>query len=553
MSRNNTLIFTATLNEKDNIDLLSRKILSLSDGYDMLVVDDNSADGTGQLLDRLSEEIPRLYVIHRPRKLGLGTAHKLAILYAIKNGYKTLVTMDADLSHNPDDIPRLLEELENNDFVTGSRYMPGGSCEYVGSRKIISKIANFLVRFLLGIKLHECTTSFRAFSVKMLSDVASNKIHSEGYSFFFESLFMYHRLGYKCSEIPIHFKDRATGKSKISKTEVIKSIYNLLFLFISRILGKSIYVAPHIESLILCYNCKSPYLLERFAEKTAKVINEDTYKCTSMNHKSNPQVYSCLECGLHFASNITKNLTEYYSGVIDLEYLKHKPARVKTFNENFNKIAPYISKGGKLLEIGAYCGFFLEIAREHNFSVTGVEPSIWASQYAKDTLNLDVKVGTLDENMHNLDKDYDVVVLWDVLEHLNDPVACLSQIQNVLKPGGVLCFSTFDVDNWFPKIMGSHWPWLMDMHLFYYTRAIMVQLLKQSNYEMIEVTDCCHYISVSYLIDKIQALMPFSNDYINDNIFLKVTGLLKSVAPKNILIPFSFGDIKIYICRYNGS
>jgi dolichol-phosphate mannosyltransferase len=124
---NATLIFTATYNEGDNIVPLCRHILGLDPGYDLLVGDDNSPDGTGQLLDQLAAENPRLSVIHRPGKMGLGSAHELAMQYAEDRHYEMLVTMDADFSHNPGDIPRLLGAIEGFDFVTGSRYMAGAS------------------------------------------------------------------------------------------------------------------------------------------------------------------------------------------------------------------------------------------------------------------------------------------------------------------------------------------------------------------------------------------------------------------------------------------
>ena len=152
---NKILVFTATYNEKDNISIFLEKVWSEVPSADILVVDDNSPDGTGTLLDDISQKDSRLKVIHRPGKLGLGTAHHLGMLFAIRNGYSSLITMDADLSHDPSDIPALLQRLNTFDFVIGSRYMKGGSCDYKGYRRNVSLSANLAARKLLGIPLHE--------------------------------------------------------------------------------------------------------------------------------------------------------------------------------------------------------------------------------------------------------------------------------------------------------------------------------------------------------------------------------------------------------------
>jgi len=164
------LVFTATYNERDNVAELVRRILALPVACDVLVVDDNSPDGTGELLDDLAGAEPRLKAVHRPRKLGLGSAHMLAMAWALRGGYDALVTMDADFSHDPAVIPDLLAQLESADFVIGSRYVAGGSCDYVGRRKAMSWWANRLAWLLLGAGLREYTTSFRAFRVSMLRE-----------------------------------------------------------------------------------------------------------------------------------------------------------------------------------------------------------------------------------------------------------------------------------------------------------------------------------------------------------------------------------------------
>jgi dolichol-phosphate mannosyltransferase len=235
---NRTLIFTATYNESENIRPLCSRILALDSGYDMLVVDDNSPDGTGRILDELAAENSRLTVVHRSGKLGLGSAHELAMEYAEQKNYEALVTMDADFSHDPNDIPRLLKALDGVDFVTGSRYMAGGSCNYTGYRRVVSLWANWWARRLLGIPLHEMTTSFRAFRVDFLRKVDLGKIKSNGYSFFMEIVFRLSRVGARMAEVPICFADRRAGASKIPPFEIFNGLRHLLYLASLRLTGR---------------------------------------------------------------------------------------------------------------------------------------------------------------------------------------------------------------------------------------------------------------------------------------------------------------------------
>ncbi len=234
------LVFTATYNEAENIPALVDAVLSILPESEMLVVDDNSPDGTGPLLDRLSATIPRLHVVHRPRKNGLGTAHKIAMKYALAHGYEALVTMDADFSHDPSYLPRMMQELENADFVTGSRYVAGGSCEYPLSRVLLSRVANTLTHQLLGIPVHETTTAYRGFRRWLLERMNVDAIQSEGYSYFVEAIYqvaLLSRAGtppVRMAEFPIRFADRRAGSSKISKKEIWKGFSTLFRLSAKR-------------------------------------------------------------------------------------------------------------------------------------------------------------------------------------------------------------------------------------------------------------------------------------------------------------------------------
>ena len=146
--------------------------------------------------------------------------------------------MDADFSHSPNTIPLMLDQLKTSDFVIGSRYMKGGKSDYTGYRKWISLVANHVARIILGIKIHECTTSFRAFRVALFNSLNLSAIKSNGYSFFFECVYELKCVGADLTEVPIHFKDRFHGNSKIPKTEIFRSMYKLASLFLSRFYKK---------------------------------------------------------------------------------------------------------------------------------------------------------------------------------------------------------------------------------------------------------------------------------------------------------------------------
>ena len=225
-----TLIFTATYNEKENIKILIEKIVNLNKDTDILVIDDNSPDQTGELLKDLQKTMSNLKVIIREKKLGLDTAHKLAFNYSKENNYQKLITLDADLSHDPMEIPKIIDLLDANSFVIGSRYMDGGRCEMSFLRLILSIIGNKIIKYILNIKSNEFTTSFRGFNLIKLTNFNLDMVNSKGYSFFMETIFILNKLGYNIYEIPIQFKNRTQGKSKIPKLELLRTLKNLLII-----------------------------------------------------------------------------------------------------------------------------------------------------------------------------------------------------------------------------------------------------------------------------------------------------------------------------------
>ncbi len=224
------LVVVPTYNERENIERLVTRLRSLPDNVHVLIVDDNSPDGTGALADALAANDPGVHVIHRSGKLGLGTAYKTGFAFGLANGYAFLCTMDADFSHSPESLPALLEQARRGyDLVIGSRYVPGG--RVVGStviRQMVSYGANWLAHTLLGVTARDCTAGFRCYRRIVLETIDLDRIFSSGYSFLIELAFHCQQAGFRLGEVPITFVNRTEGKSKINQAEIFKAFYTLI-------------------------------------------------------------------------------------------------------------------------------------------------------------------------------------------------------------------------------------------------------------------------------------------------------------------------------------
>jgi dolichol-phosphate mannosyltransferase len=230
------LVIVPTYNEAENINRLVSEILSQPAPLHVAIVDDNSPDGTGQLADALAGSSLRVTVIHRPRKMGLGTAYIAGFKQALESGYGYAITMDADFSHNPRYLPGLLALMGENDLAIGSRYVrDGGSTGCTWSRVLLSKGANAFARSMLGLKARDCTAGFRCYKAEVLRAIELDTIFSSGYSFLVEMVTRCERRGFRVGELSIIFDNRRLGKSKISRVEILKSVYTIFRLRFSRL------------------------------------------------------------------------------------------------------------------------------------------------------------------------------------------------------------------------------------------------------------------------------------------------------------------------------
>ncbi len=211
-------IITPTYNERENLPTLVSQILSQGPSLHLLIVDDNSPDGTGALADEFAAGSPQVHVLHRSSKLGLGTAYIEGFRWALQNGTDYIFSMDGDLSHDPKYLPDFLRELHTHDVVIGSRYLNGISVvNWPLSRLILSYFANQYVRRTTGLRVRDCTSGYVGYRRCVLEQIHFERVHSEGYAFLVEMKYRAQRLHFRTTEVPIIFVDRRMGQSKLSQ------------------------------------------------------------------------------------------------------------------------------------------------------------------------------------------------------------------------------------------------------------------------------------------------------------------------------------------------
>lgn len=223
------LVVVPTYNERATLPEVVARVLTAPVEVDLLVVDDSSPDGTGDEADRLALRHDRVHVLHRGRKQGLGPAYRAGLGWGLARGYQVLVEMDADLSHDPGQLPQLLAGVENADLAIGARYVPGGQIEnWPWHRRLLSSWGNRYVRLATGIPVHDATSGYRAFRRGVLEAIDLPGLKSDGYSFQLETALLAWRAGFAVSEVPITFVERRAGASKISRRIVLEALWRVL-------------------------------------------------------------------------------------------------------------------------------------------------------------------------------------------------------------------------------------------------------------------------------------------------------------------------------------
>ncbi|MBC7374263.1 MAG: polyprenol monophosphomannose synthase [Frankiales bacterium] len=222
------LVIVPTYDERDNLEPIATRLHAAVPTAHLLVVDDNSPDGTGAIADRLAAADERVHVLHRTDKAGLGAAYIAGFGWAREHGYDVCVEMDADGSHSPEQLPRLLAALEHADVVLGSRWVPGGEVvNWPRSRELLSRGGNAYTRILLGLPLRDATGGYRAYRRAVLDSLPLNQVASQGYCFQVDLAWQAWRAGHEVVEVPITFKERERGESKMSRSIVAEALWRV--------------------------------------------------------------------------------------------------------------------------------------------------------------------------------------------------------------------------------------------------------------------------------------------------------------------------------------
>jgi dolichol-phosphate mannosyltransferase len=223
------LVIVPTYNERENISEVARRLFDAAgERVALLVVDDGSPDGTAEIVKQIAAGSNEVHLIERAVKQGLGSAYRTGFAWAMDHGFEAVVEMDADMSHDPGDVPRLLDALEDADLVIGSRYVPGGGTQNWGlPRRLLSRFGNVYSRAWLGYKVKDSTAGFRAYRTSWLREMDLSTVSSDGYAFQVEMTFRTYKAGKRIREVPITFVERTAGESKMSKRIVFEALLRI--------------------------------------------------------------------------------------------------------------------------------------------------------------------------------------------------------------------------------------------------------------------------------------------------------------------------------------
>lgn len=266
--------------------------------------------------------------------------------------------------------------------------------------------------------------------------------------------------------------------------------------------------------------------------------------CTCDRHGEYYQLVQCRRCGLYYSSPRPRgdSLLEGYSDVQDTVYQEEIEGRVKTFRRNLRHLARHKQKG-ELLDVGSSIGVFLSEARKQGWDVYGIEPSAWCAAQGKKLFHLDIRQGT-SHDLKKIGRKFDVVTLWDVLEHVDDPLTTLRDCRDVLKEDGVFAFSTVDIGSMYARLLGRRWPWLMKMHIYYFDKKSIKKYLEKAGLELLEIRTYKHTVSIDYLLYKFQS--------INKSLFQIIKWIKRVVfLNKNMYVTIGMGDfMEVYAGRH---
>ncbi len=261
----------------------------------------------------------------------------------------------------------------------------------------------------------------------------------------------------------------------------------------------------------------------------------EAFRCTSPGYGRHHTIVQCLNCGLVYTNPRFdgEQILDSYEAVEDPLYLEERDGRVLTFERHLRPLEKIKAPPGKLLDVGAYVGVFVEIAAQHGWDAYGVEPSKWAVEQAR-ALGLHLIEGTM-ASPELEEASFNVVTMWDVIEHVADPFGEIQLAHRLLKPGGLLVVHTMDIDSLFARVMGKRWPWLMEMHIYYFSQHTLRMMLEKAGFTVIHSAAQGRYLRLGYFATRISGFSPFLGRALG--------GLFRLLHLREMPIPLNFGDL----------
>ncbi len=517
-----TIILLPTYNEKENIRAVIPKIFATVPHVSVMVIDDNSPDGTAAAVTELTAQFPRLILYSRPKKEGLGRAYSDAFSKILTEGRFThICTVDADGSHDPSYLPELIRLGANHDLVIGSRYTGEGGIEgWELWRKILSRGGNWYCRLVTGLPITDCTSGFMCLNTKMLREINFSEIDPSGYAFLMHLKYKIWKLGKRIVELPILFKSRLSGESKIS-LRIIQ------------------------EGVLL------PWNLIRWQPGGALPCPA----CASLNTrfwftKNNCKVRRCVACQLIFIAPLPDQFNalysaDYFTGATQgfgyVDYEQTKQAENVTLQIYLDKIEAKHPNKGSILDIGAATGSFLTIAKQRGWQVAGVEISDYAAAAARGR-GLAVQTGTLD-NAVFAPHSFDVITLWDVFEHLPDPNLTLLKITKLLKPGGIVVMNMPNAGSAVAKILGRFWPLIIPPeHIRLFNPKNLSMILNKHDFTVIEIGNIGKKFQPAYIFQIMYTIR-------HQAIWRKISNYLQKSRLNRLSIPLNLRDNMFIMAR----
>jgi 2-polyprenyl-3-methyl-5-hydroxy-6-metoxy-1,4-benzoquinol methylase len=263
--------------------------------------------------------------------------------------------------------------------------------------------------------------------------------------------------------------------------------------------------------------------------------NVEAFRCTSPGYGRHHTIVKCQNCGLIYTNPrfTGDEILDSYVAVEDPLYLEERDGRVLTFERHLRPLEKVKAPPGKLVDVGAYTGVFVEIAAQHGWDAYGVEPSHWAVEQAREG-GLHMIEGTLASS--GLDENsLDVVTMWDVIEHVSNPLGEMQQAQRLLKPGGLLVVHTMDIDSGFARLMGGRWPWLMEMHIYYFSQRTLKHMLEKAGFTVIRSEAQGRYLRLGYFATRIGGFSPLLGRLLSK--------VFRWLRVNEMPVPLNFGDL----------